>query len=54
MTANKFKEIRVSMGLTQQALADKMHKTARSIRGYEGGTHPIPYLVEYFMRRKGV
>jgi len=46
MTKEEFKELRLKLNLTQQQLANYLHKTERQIRNYELGKHPVPYLVE--------
>ena len=46
MTPDEFKQARLSLGLTQQGLADQLKRKRLAIVRYEGGTRAIPGVVE--------
>lgn len=46
MRSGHFKQIRDTLGLTQGALAQTLHRTRRTIIRYEDGSSPIPAVVE--------
>lgn len=45
MTPQQLKEKRLSLGLTQQALADELGKTRDAVAKWEGGKVPIPKIL---------
>ena len=49
MTADEFRAIRKTKGMTQTALAQAMGISRQSVWNYETGKQPIPRLVEAFM-----
>jgi DNA-binding XRE family transcriptional regulator len=45
----EFKNKRLAVKLSQERLAAIIHLSPQTIRKYERGKLPIPWLVEYFM-----
>lgn len=50
MTPKQFKSSRNKLGMTQVALAEKLHLTPRMISMYETGAYAIPSLVADMMK----
>ena len=50
MNAGRFKQIRISLGLTQSQLARDAGYTERMISNYETGKNPIPTLLSRYMK----
>lgn len=53
MTPDEFKQTRLSLGLTQQALADQLKRKRLAIVRYEGGSRRIPGVVEVALESFG-
>jgi repressor LexA len=53
MTPQEFKKTRLSLGLTQQALADQLKRKRLAIVRYEGGSRRIPGVVEVALESLG-
>lgn len=57
MTPPELKQARQKLGLTQQALAEKLDMTSRAIGGMERGEFPIEVrtdlAVKYLLTRQG-
>jgi repressor LexA len=53
MTPDEFKKTRLSLGLTQQALADQLKRKRLAIVRYEGGSRQIPGVVEVALESLG-
>ena len=54
MTPEEIKDLRIRLGLTQVALANKLHASVESIRNWElGRRHPIPAFVAAMKSLKG-
>lgn len=53
MTPEEFKQARVSLGLTQQALADQLKRKRLAIVRYESGARRIPGVVEVALQSLG-
>ena len=53
MTPKEFKQTRLSLGLTQQALADQLKRKRLAIVRYEGGSRQIPGVVEVALESLG-
>lgn len=53
MTPKEFKNARLTLGLTQQALADRLSRKRLAIVRYEGGTRRISGLVELVLHSLG-
>jgi repressor LexA len=49
MTPDEFKRLRTELGLTQEALAEKLRTTRMTITRYEGGTRRIPGVIAVTM-----
>ena len=52
MTHAELKQIRTGLGLSQQALADKLHVARNTVARWEMGLHPIPPLIADLLRRR--
>ena len=53
MTPEEFKQARLSLGLTQQALADQLKRKRLAIVRYESGARRIPGVVEVALQSLG-
>lgn len=53
MTPDAFKQARLSLGLTQQALADQLKRKRLAIVRYESGARQIPGVVEVALQSLG-
>lgn len=53
MKPDEFKKTRLSLGLTQQALADQLKRKRLAIARYEGGSRRIPGVVEVALEALG-
>lgn len=50
MQANDLKQLRAKLGLSQQALADKLGVKRNSVNRWEMGKHPISPMAERLIR----
>lgn len=50
MTNHELKQIRLSMKLTQQQMAELLHCNVRTYQAYEYGQYKVPELVADFLK----
>ena len=53
MRPTQFKQVRTHLGLSQEQLADSLHRNRRTIIRYENGSFPIPAVVKLALDELG-